>query len=85
MHFSSLPSRFCCSVCYYLQCSCSLSQRVKQRAKKLFLGQNLFQLMYNQKQKSNAPLGKKHKTADRKGGGGATLPVSLPVKYPFFF
>ena len=59
MHFSSLPSRFCCSVCYYLQCSCSLSQRVKQRVKKLFFGQNLFQLMYNHKQKSNAPLRKK--------------------------
>ena len=26
--------------------------------------------MYNQKQKSNAHLRKKHKTADRKGGGG---------------
>ena len=26
--------------------------------------------MYNQKQKSNVQLIKKHKTADRKGGGG---------------
>ena len=82
MHFSSLPSRFCCSVCYYLQCSCSLSQRVKQRVKKLFFGQNLFQLMYNHKQKSNAPLRKKHKWADRKGGG-STLTASLTVKYSF--
>ena len=30
-------------------------------------GQNLFQLMYNHKLKSNAPLKKNHKTADRKG------------------
>ena len=41
--------------------------------------------MYNQKQKSNVHLRKKHKTADRKGGGGSTLTVSLTVKYPFFF
>ena len=85
MHFSSLPSRFCCSVCYYLQCSCSLSQRVKQRVKKLFFGQNLFQLLYNHKQKTNAPLRKKHKWADRKGGGGSTLTVSLTVNYSVFF
>ena len=31
------------------------------------------------------PSEKKHKTADRKGGGGATLTVSLTVKYPLFF
>ena len=40
--------------------------------------------MYNQKQKSNVHLRKKHKTADRKGGG-STLTVSLTVKYPLFF
>ena len=51
---------------------------------KTFFCQNLFQLMYNHKQRSNAPLRKNHKTADRKGGGGATLTVSLTVKYPFF-
>ena len=61
MHFSSLPSWFHCCVCYYLQCSSSLSQGVKQRVKKLFFGQNSFQPMYNHKQKSNAPLRKKHK------------------------
>ena len=41
--------------------------------------------MYNQKQKSNVHLRKKHKTADRKGGGGSTLTVTLPVRYPGFF
>ena len=42
--------------------------------------------MYNQKQKSNVHLRKKHKTADRKGGGGGQpLTVSLTVKNPFFF
>ena len=33
------------------------------------MGQNLFQLMYNHKPKSNTPLQKSHKTADRKRGG----------------
>ena len=56
------------------------------KGQKTFFCQNLFQIMYNQKQKSNAHLRKKHKTADRKGwGGGSTLTVSLTVKYPFFF
>ena len=42
--------------------------------------------MYNKKPKSNEHLRKKHKTADRKGGGGgSTLTVSLTVKYPGFF
>ena len=68
MHFSSLPSWFYCRVCHYLQCSSSLSQRVKQRVKKLFFCQNLFQLMYNHKPKSNALIRKDHKTADHKGG-----------------
>ena len=65
MHFSSLASWFHCRVCYYLQCSSSLSQGVKQRVKKLFFGQNSFQLMYNHKPKSNAPLRKNHKTENR--------------------
>ena len=87
MHFPSLHSWFRCSVCFYLKCSSSHNQRVIQRVKKHFFCQNLFQIMYNQKQKSNVHLRKKHKTADRKGGGrgGATLTVSLTVKYPFFF
>ena len=86
MHFPSLHSWFRCSVCFYLKCSSSHNQRVIQRVKKHFFCQNLFQIMYNQKQKSNVHLRKKHKTADRKGGGrgGATLTVSLTVKYPFF-
>ena len=36
MHFSSLHSWFHCRVCYYLQCSSSISQGVKQRVKKTF-------------------------------------------------
>ena len=55
------------------------------KGQKTFFCQNLFQIMYNQKQKSNVHLRKKHKTADRKGGGGSTLTVSLTAKYPFFF
>ena len=70
MHFPSLHSWFRCSVCFYLKCSSSHNQRVIQRVKKHFFCQNLFQIMYNQKQKSNVHLRKKHKTADRKGGGG---------------
>ena len=69
MHFPSLHSWFRCSVCFYLKCSSSHNQRVIQRVKKHFFCQNLFQIMYNQKQKSNVHLRKKHKTADRKGGG----------------
>ena len=86
MHFSSLPSWFHCRVCYYLQCSSSLSQRVKQRVKKLFFCQNLFQLMYNHKPKSNALIRKNHKTADRKGGeGGGGNPYGQPDhKIPVF-
>ena len=38
------------------------------KGQKTFFCQNLFQLMHNHKQKSNAPLRKKHKWADRKGG-----------------
>ena len=34
--------------------------------------------MYNQKQKSNVHLRKKHKTADRKGGGGGVNPYGQP-------
>ena len=70
MNFSSLHSWFRCSVCYYLQCSSSLNQRVNQRVKKHFFCQNLFQLVYNHKQKSNVQLRKKHKSPYRKGGGG---------------
>ena len=78
MHFSSLHSWFHCRFCYYLQCSSSLGQGVKQRVKKLSFCQNLFQLMYNNKPKSNAPLRKSHKTADlrfffeKHGGRGGT-------------
>ena len=83
MHFSSLPSWFHCRVCYYLQCSSSLSQRVKQRVKKLVFCQNLFQLMYNHKPKSNALIRKNHKTAHRKGG---VNPYGQPDrKISFFF
>ena len=87
MHFSSLHSWFHCRGCYYLKCSSSLSQSLCKgqiKGQKTFFGQNSFQLMYNHKPKSNAPLRKNHKTADRKGGG-STLTVSLTVKYPFFF
>ena len=40
--------------------------------------------MYNHKQKSNAPLRKNHKTADRKGGG--VNPYGQPDReiYAFF-
>ena len=65
MHFPSLHSWFRCSVCFYLKCSSSHNQRVIQRVKKLFFCQNLFQLMYNHKQKSNAPL---RKQAPKAGG-----------------
>ena len=34
--------------------------------------------MYNHKQKSNVPLRKNHKTADRKGGGGGANPCGQP-------
>ena len=34
--------------------------------------------MFNQKQKSNVHLRKKHKTADRKGGGGGANPYGQP-------
>ena len=71
MHFSSLHSWFHCRGCYYLKCSSSLSQSLCKgqiKGKKTFFGQNSFQLMYNYKPKSNAPLRKNHKTADRKGG-----------------
>ena len=44
-------------------------KRSNKGSKKLFLGQNLFQLMYNHNPKSNWPFRKNHKTADRKGGG----------------
>ena len=72
MHFSSLHSWFHCRGCYYLKCSSSLSQSLCKgqiKGQKTFFGQNSFQLMYNHKPKSNAPLRKNHKTADRKGGG----------------
>ena len=59
MHFPSLHSWFRCSVCFYLKCSSSHNQRVIQRVKKHFFCQNLFQIMYNQKQKSNVHLRKK--------------------------
>ena len=76
------------SVCLYLKCSiCSSShnQRVIQCVKKTFCFVKIcFNNMYNHKPKSNAHLRKKHKIADRKGGG-LTLTVSLTVKYPFFF
>ena len=85
MHFSSLPSWFHCRVCYYLQCSSSLSQGVKQRVKKLCFGQNLFQLMYNHKPKSNAPLRKNHKSADRKGGEGVNPYGQPDRKISVFF
>ena len=89
MHFSSLHSWFHCRGCYYLKCSSSLSQSLCKgqiKGQKTFFGQNSFQLMYNHKPKSNAPLRKNHKTADRKGvGGGQPLTVSLTVKYPLFF
>ena len=62
MHFSSLHSWFHCCVSYYLQCSSSLSQRVKKKCQKTC--QNLFQHMYNHKPKSNVPLRKNHKTPD---------------------
>ena len=65
MHFPSLHSWFRCSVCFYLKCSSSHNQRVIQRVKKHFVCQNLFQIMYNQKQKSNVHLRNKHKTALR--------------------
>ena len=68
MHFSSLYSWFHCRGCYYLKCSSSLSQSLCKgqiKGKKTFFGQNSFQLMYNHKPKSNAPLRKNHKTADR--------------------
>ena len=71
MHFSSLHSWFHCRGCYYLKCSSSLSQSLCKgqiKGQKTFFGQNSFQLMYNHKPKSNAPLRKNHKTADRKGG-----------------
>ena len=58
------------SFCFYLKYSSSHNQRVIQRVKKTFFCQNLFQIMYNQKQKSNVHLRKKHKTADRKGALG---------------
>ena len=44
MHFSSSLSWFHYSACYYLQCSSSLSQRIKRRVKTLVFCQNLFQL-----------------------------------------
>ena len=87
MHFSSLHSWFHCRGCYYLKCSSSLSQSLCKgqiKGQKTFFGQNSFQLMYNHKPKSNAPLRKNHKTADLRGGG-STLTVSLTVKYPLFF
>ena len=82
MHFPSLHSWFRCRVCFYLKCSSSHNKRVIQRVKKHFFCQNLFQLMYDHKPKSNVHLRKntKHLTVR----GGSTLMVSLTVKYPFF-
>ena len=42
-----------------------------------FFGQNLFQLMYNHKPKSNVHLRKKHKTPDRKGGSTLFFPPKV--------
>ena len=86
MHFPSLHSWFRCSVCFYLKCSSSHNQRVIQSVKKtFFFCQNLFQLMYNQKQRSNVHLRKKHKTADRKGGGVQPLRSAWSLNIRCFF
>ena len=77
MHFPSLHSWFRCSVCFYLKCSSSHNKRVIQRVKKHFFCQNLFQLMYNHKPKSNVHLRKKHKTPDRKGGSTLFFPPKV--------
>ena len=80
MHFSSLHSWFHCRGCYYLKCSSSLSQSLCKgqiKGQKTFFGQNSFQLMYNHKPKSNAPLRKNHKTADRKGRMGTPKRMKL--------
>ena len=81
MHFLSLLFWLHCRVCYYLKCSSSPSLSLwkgQTRGQKLFLGQKNFQLMYNHKPKSNAPLRKSHKTADRKGGVGGVNPYGQP-------
>ena len=78
MHFPSLHSWFRCSVCFYLKCSSSHNQRVIQRVKKHFFCQNLFQIMYNQKQKSNVHLRKNTKHLTVRGGWGGVNPYGQP-------
>ena len=73
-----MHSWFCYSVFYYLQCSSSLNQRVIQNgSKNIYFCQNLFQLIYNHKPKSNVHLRKKHKTPDRKGGSTLFFPPKV--------
>ena len=85
MYFSSLHSWFRCSVCYYLQCSSSLNQRVNQRVKKHFFVKICFNSCIIKKQKSNEHLRKKHKTPDRKiSGGFLRLPLAWSLgKFSF--
>ena len=83
MYFSSLHSWFRCSVCYYVQCSSSLNQRVNQRVKKHFFVKICFKssIIKNRSQMYTSEKNTKQLTV----GGGSTLTVSLTVKYPFFF
>ena len=92
MHFSSLPSWFHCRVCYYLQCSYSLSQKVKQRVKKnLVLSKFVSTSVLDQNSKSirEAPLKKLQGLFGRcqnggggGGGGSKRLPGWLGVGAP---
>ena len=82
MHFLSLLFWFHCRVCYYLKCSSSPSLSGQRKGQKIFLDKNLFQLTYNHKPKSNAPLRKSHKTADRKGQPDRKISASFFDDFP---
>ena len=81
-----MHSWFCYSVFYYLQCSSSLSNRIKQSVKNFF-GQNLFELMYNHKPKSNVPLWRKKNTYHLtvRGEGGVSPYGQPDRKISVFF
>ena len=71
MHFSSVHSWFLSSVCYYLQCSFSLDQRVIQRVKNHFLVTMCFNscIIINRSQMYTSEKNTKHLTVR----GGSTL------------